>query len=253
MLVIRLIIVFCLILIRCKLEAQTTKDSLAKKPSFTPHFNYQAYLNGNLNLGNVNRVLIQLGTKMTYKLDEVFKFNVNPYFAYGEQNGVVAERELFTDFSTNIWHNKRFYLLGFGSAESSNLRKIESRYLGGAGVGFKLIEIKGKFFFSITNVLLYEATNYRDKEAFLLLRNSSRFVGDYKFAKNKLMLHHELLVQPAVSQSNLRLNGSASLGVSIIKNLQISLNFRTSYESFVLVNTKNWDFNWSFGLKYSNY
>ena len=248
-----IIVLFLFFVLIIKLEAQTVQDTFKKKTLSVSRFNYQAYLNGNLSLGNVNRVLIQLGTKTTYKLDEIFKFNLNPYFAYGEQNRVVAERELFTDFSTNVWHNKRWYLLGFGSAEASNLRKIESRYLAGAGVGFKIVEVKDKAFISITNVLLCESTNFRDKEAFLMVRNSSRVVGDYKFAKNKLTLHHELLVQPAINQSNLRMNGSVSLGVSIIKNLQISLNFRTSYESFILVTTKNWDFNWSFGLKYSNH
>jgi hypothetical protein len=275
MLTVRLGIIFCL-LASFNLKAQSSQDSLAqevpaqdslaqeeppeeeekevieKKNNKHP-FNYQAYLNGNLSIGNVNRVLIQLGNKISYKPNDIFKFAMNPYFAYGEQNGAVAERELFADFNTSVWYKKRFYLLGFTCAEVSNLRKIESRYMGGAGVGFRIIERTDKFFLSVTNALLYESTTFKDKGTFPRLRNSSRVVGDYKFAKNKLTLHHELLVQPTVDFSNVRLNGSIALGVSILKNLEINLNFRTSYESFVVVNTKNWDFNWSFGLKYSNH
>ena len=112
------------------LFGQTVPASPPKNP-----WKYAAYANANMSVGNVRRMLLEMGLRVDVPIGDIVKIGTYPYFCYGEQNGQVTEREWFADVHLQLWHKKRFYGMAFGSVESSNLRRIDFRYLTGGGVG----------------------------------------------------------------------------------------------------------------------
>lgn len=211
---------------------------------------YRISADGTYTSGNVNRALIQLASGFDWNLNKLLKFSTSPSYIYGQQNNVLAERETFVDFRTTVLYEKTLYYLAFGSFEKSNLRKIDHRLIAAGGVGLKLIQ-KEKVYLSVTNVLLYEQTdfvvnnNFPDRN---LLRNSTRFFGEYTLADGKVYISHTLFIQPGLTEKNFRWNGNLIFRYQITKRTGIRSTIENSYESIVVEGRKNNDFRWTFGI-----
>ncbi len=225
-------------------EEEEAKDDTAAK------FRYRFSTDGTVTSGNVNRALIQFATSLDWNLHQTFKLSSSPSFVYGKQNKVLAEREAFADLRASFLYEKRFYYLAFTSFEQSNLRKINHRFVGAAGIGFKLVQKKTAYI-SITNVLLYEKTDFVVNEKFPdrnLWRNSTRLFGEYTFDGGKMSLSHTLYLQPSITEKNFRWNGNLILRYQVSKNVSFRSMMETSYESIVVPDRKNNDFRWTFGV-----
>lgn len=214
-------------------------------------FNYTVWANGNFSIGNVQRILVEAGSKVNVKFGKIVQLATSPYYAYGEQNGNLAERELNTDIHLSLWHEKRVYAIAFADGGVSNLRRIDLRYLGGAGVGLKLID-RPSAYISLTNAILYEHTDYRDRETTQIWRNSTRLFANLKFFKNKMSLTTTAFAQPSLNSSNFRCNSITTIGFTLNKLLKLTTNFRQSYESFVPEGRKHHDLNWTIGIAVGN-
>ncbi|MBA4851626.1 DUF481 domain-containing protein [Emticicia sp. BO119] len=213
-------------------------------------FKFRLSADGTYTSGNVNRALMQFASGIDWNLSNILKFSSSPSFIYGQQNKQLNEREIFADFRTTVLYEKRFYYLGFGSYERSNLRKIGNRLIAAGGVGFKLID-KGIYYLSVTNVLLYEWTDFinnKDIPDKNLWRNSTRFFGEYSLADGKMTISHTLFLQPSFTEKNFRWNGNLIFRYQITKRTAIRSMIEDSYESVVVSGRKNNDFRWTFGV-----
>jgi len=227
-------------------EEEEEKDNTPAK------FRYRIAADGTYTSGNVNRALIQFSSALDFNNSKIIKFSSSPSYIYGQQNKVLAEKELFVDIRTSILHERKFYYLAFTSFEKSNLRKINNRFIGAAGVGLKLVQ-KSHAYISVTNVLLYEKTDFVINEKFPdrnLWRNSSRIFGEYTFRDSKLSLSHTLFLQPSITEKNFRWNGNLILKYQLSKNISLRSLVENSYESIVVPGRQNNDFRWTFGVAY---
>lgn len=227
-------------------EEEEEKDNTPAK------FRYRIAADGTYTSGNVNRALIQFSSALDFNNSKIIKFSSSPSYIYGQQNKVLAEKELFVDIRTSILHERKFYYLAFTSFEKSNLRKINNRFIGAAGVGLKLVQ-KSHAYISVTNVLLYEKTDFVINEKFPdrnLWRNSSRIFGEYTFHDSKLSLSHTLFLQPSITEKNFRWNGNLILKYQLSKTISLRSLVENSYESIVVPGRQNNDFRWTFGIAY---
>jgi hypothetical protein len=212
-------------------------------------FKYRIGMDGNYTSGNVNRFLFRLSSNLDWDIHKAFRFSSSPSFIYGEQSNLLNEREYFADLRASILHERRLYYLAFGSYEKSNLRSILFRWIGAGGIGIKLIT-KPKVYLSITNVLLFEETNFIELNDRKLWRNSTRLFGEYTLGK-KLSVSHTIFFQPALSEKNLRWNGNLIFNYAISTHTSLRSTFENSYESLVVPTRQYNDFRWTFGIAFS--
>jgi hypothetical protein len=231
-----------------KEEAAKSAPVAASDPT---GFHYKITADGTVTAGNIDRALIQVGGAFDWAVSQLFRFASNPSFAYGRQNQQLNEREILADFRTTYLHERRFYYLGFGAVEVSNLRKIHQRLTGGAGVGYKLLSRKNAYL-SVTNVMLYEYTDFITNSAEVqdvnVLRNSTRIFGEYQWNQGRYSITHTIFMQPALNQPNLRWNGSLAFQIRLTSLIGVRTAVQNSYESVVAAGRKNNDFRWTTGL-----
>lgn len=232
-------------------DEEEGKEAEEEPQDDTPaKFRFRLSADGTYTSGNVNRALMQFTSGIDWSLSNFLKFSSSPSFIYGQQNKQLNEREVFADFRTSVLYENRLYYLAFGSFEKSNLRKIGSRLIAAGGVGFKLID-KKIYYLSVTNVLLYEWTDFinnKDIPDKNLWRNSTRFFGEYTLADSKMTISHTLFLQPSITQKNFRWNGNLIFRYQITKRTAIRSTIENSYESVVVSGRKNNDFRWTFGV-----
>ncbi|WP_229311083.1 DUF481 domain-containing protein [Larkinella soli] len=230
-------------------QKKASEDTVAA--SDPTGFHYKLTADGTFAAGNVDRTLIQTSASLDWAVSRLFRFASTPTFAYGRQNRQLNEREFLTDFRTTLFHENRFYYLGFGSIEKSNLRKIRNRFTGGAGVGYKLLSRKDVYL-SVTNVLLYEYTDFITNSAEVadvdVLRNSTRILGEYQWSQGRYSLTHTVFMQPALNRRNLRWNGNLTFQVKMTATVSLRTTLQNSYESVVVPGRKNNDFRWTMGV-----
>ncbi len=221
-----------------------------EKDNTPAKFRYRFSTDGTITSGNVSRTLIQFATGLDWNLHKVFKLSSSPSYIYGEQNNALTEREIFADIRVTILQERKLYYLAFSSFERSNLRKINNRFVGAGGIGLKLVQ-KKTVYISVTNVLLYEKTDFVINEKFPdrnLWRNSTRLFGEYTFDKGKMSLSHTLYLQPSITEKNFRWNGNLIFKYQVSKNVSFRSMMENSYESVVVPGRKNNDFRWTFGV-----
>ncbi|AFK02701.1 hypothetical protein Emtol_1555 [Emticicia oligotrophica DSM 17448] len=233
-------------------EDEEGEEEEEEQDSTPAKFRYRIGADGTYTSGNVNRALIQFVSNFDLNSNKIIKFSSSPSYIYGQQNKVLAEKEVFLDLRTSILHERKFYYLAFTSFEKSNLRKINNRFIGAGGVGLKLIQ-KDHAYVSVTNVLLYEKTDFVINEKFPdrnLWRNSTRLFGEYTFKGSKASISHTLFIQPGITEKNFRWNGNLILKYQLSKHVSFRSTVENSYESIVVPGRQNNDFRWTFGVVY---
>lgn len=226
-------------------KAQEKPKTPTKKPSLNTKLNVDGYVTD----GNIKRTLLTTRASLSLSKGKVFWFSMNPSFTYGETNKQVQEREYFTDLSTTAFYEKRIYGLAFGIAESSNLRKVKTRTLAGAGLGFRFIKNNPNADLTMSIAGIYEHTDFLTKNDITTARVSVRLRGTYTLFKGKLKLYHLGFFQPSVLDTkNVRWNGIANIEIPVSEHFSLRASVENSYESVVAEGRKNNDFRSTFGF-----
>lgn len=231
-------------------------DSIKKAKQSPPPPKLKTSLNitGALSDGNVNRRLINISSNFAHQGD-LMEYNLSPQYSYGIQNGELREDDFLGAFAFNVFQKRVVYLLGFGSIQTSNLRKINFRWESGGGVGFHIVRQK-QVTFSITQALIYENTDFISEETddIETARLSTRFKGGYKLFNQKLKINHVLFVQPSVIDSdNFRFSGNLSIQLPLNRFLSFTILANNTYESVVAEGRLNNDFNIQVGFTLDNF
>lgn len=235
-----------------------------KPPKPMPVYMYRLQLTGDLINGNVNRVLYNVRPFFNYEdTAKVFGFFSQPRYAYGEVNKNMAENELFVDAnSTLFYHKKRtkgFYLLGFGAFESSNLRRISERWLGGAGLGWHIVRRNQRKDhvavkeLTLTNAILYEKTDFQATEDIETWRNSTRLRLSLGLLKDKLILSNTTFLKPSITSDNFRWNAISTLEAPLTAKVSLTSMLENNYESIIAQGVQNTDLRWTFGVTIRNF
>jgi hypothetical protein len=212
---------------------------------------YRFFGDGNFSRGNVNRTLLVARAEITYG-GSIVSLTTNPRFTYGQQNFVLAERDTYVDLFIDILKQRRFYGFGLGTIEISNLRAINLRQLAGAGAGFRLTETDNHSLI-FTNAVIYESTDFRERETVTTLRNSTRLRGKHIFFQNRMRISHTTFFQPSLYDiNNLRWSTLISVELPINKWFVLRTSFENLYESVVALNRQRNDTRITIGFSVGN-
>jgi hypothetical protein len=219
----------------------------------TKQFFVRFNADGTASTGNVERILLQLTSALDWKPSNQFKLSSSPSFIYGQQNKLLTEREFFADVRGSFWHQKQVYGLAFVAWDKSNLRRILNRWTQAAGIGIKLVQRK-RAYFSVTNLILHEVTDFTERDDIDVWRNSTRILGEFAPDKaGKFTITSIAFLQPAISvKNNFRWNGSLTFAYKMSNHLSLRTKFENAYESYVVLGRKNNDFRWTIGLSFEN-
>jgi hypothetical protein len=231
---------------------QATKSPPAAMPPEEKHWKYHLSLDGNWNKGNVQRQLLIARAEISWK-NSVLDFTAHPRFVYGKQNGLLAERDGFSDLYVNVLHSRKLYGFGLGTIENSNLRSINVRYMGGGGIGCHFVRTENNRF-SITNAIVYEATDFfAPNDKIETLRNSLRIKGSHRFGSKHFSLKYLSFFQPSLLNiNNLRWSTQIWAEIFISKSLSFRATAENYYEGFVATNRKRNDSRLSVGFSFSS-
>lgn len=238
-------------------DADTVVSAIAPDTLVTPSFlkldtlSYRLIGDGNFTRGNVNRSLVVLRAEVILT-GPVLSIATNPRFTYGKQNGILAERDSYMDLFVDVFKKRRTYVFGLGNVETSNLRGITFRVVAGAGIGFRVIKTS-KNTILLTNAIIHESTNFRERPTIAIQRNSFRVKGKHSFAKDRFRINHITFVQPALTNiSNLRWNTVVSFEFPVNKWVTLRTSYENSYESIVEAGRKRNDSRLTFGVSIGN-
>jgi hypothetical protein len=206
---------------------------------------------GNFSRGNVNRSLMVLRGEIMLQ-GPVVDIVTHPRFTYGQQNHQLAERDLYADLFIDVFKKRRVYAFSLATVERSNLRRIDWRQLAGAGIGLRLVR-SSRHTLSLTNAIIHESTNFRERPTLTTQRNSTRLKGRHAFLGNKMRFTHITFLQPALADfSNLRWNTHLSLELPLTRWMAIRTSFENSYERVVEATRKRNDTRVTFGIVVGN-
>ncbi|MCF0069027.1 DUF481 domain-containing protein [Dyadobacter sp. CY261] len=206
---------------------------------------------GNFTRGNVNRSLMVLRAELIFG-GPLINIATNPRFTYGEQNGILAERDSYVDLFVDVFKKHKTYVFGLAVLETSNLRRIDIRQMAGAGIGYRVFRTKSHDL-TLTNAILYESTNFFEKSTVTTVRNSFRVKGKHSFLSDKFRFNHLTFIQPALNDlSNTRWNTILSVELPLNKWMALRTSFENSYESVVETGRKRNDSRITFGISVGN-
>jgi len=228
------------------------KDSIVSPSVFRlDTLTYRFIGDGNFTRGNVNRSLMVLRAEVILT-GPVISIATNPRFTYGKQNGILAERDSYVDLFVDVFKKRKTYVFGLGTLETSNLRGITLRLVGGAGIGYRVLNTS-KNRLLLTNAIVHESTNFRELPTKSIQRNSLRIKGKHSFAKDRFRINHITFVQPAITDlSNLRWNTVVSLEFPVNKWVVLRTSYENSFESLVEAGRKKDDSRLTFGVSIGN-
>jgi len=222
-----------------------------KKPVWFDSLSYRFIGDGNFTRGNINRTLVVLRTELIVS-GPVITLTTNPRFTYGKQNHVLAERDTYVDLFLDVLKENRIYGFGLATIETSNLRGIKLRKLVGAGIGLRLYQTP-QHTLSLTNAVIHEATDFRERATITTQRNSTRIKGKHSFLQDKVRFTHITFVQPALNDfSNVRWNTILSLELPLTRWVTLRSSYENNFESVVEAGRKRHDSRLTFGLAFGN-
>jgi len=233
-------------------DSFSVTDSIPKlKQVLIDTVRYRLIGDGNFTRGNVTRSLLVLRAELLFS-GPVISIATNPRFTYGKQSGILAERDSYMDLFVDVFKKKKTYVFGLGILETSNLRRITLRQMGGAGIGYRLMRSANNDL-SLTNAILFESTNFVELPTVTTLRNSFRVKGKHSLLQDKIRFNHITFIQPALNDfSNLRWNTIFSVELPLNKFVTLRTSIENSFESVVEATRKKNDSRLTFGISVGN-
>jgi hypothetical protein len=222
-----------------------------------PEWYYSFGADGVYNSGNVNRQLLTLRASVNFeKPKSIWGFNTSPKYQYGRNNKILQEREFYADLNNTLFYSQSdVYGLVFGSYEESNLRKINSRFMLGLGVGYKIIGSKNhpnsRVKLGISNAFLKEKTDFYTREDRNIWRNSTRVKLKAELIKDKLFFNNVTFFQPSITSNYLRWNAFSQIQLKVAKHISLTAALENSFENINTEGVKNTQINAILGFSYS--
>ncbi len=243
-----------LLFFQAKSFAQLTETDTLK-------FGYRTSLNGSWLTGNVDRLLL-VATADVSHVSETFGVRSTNNYQFGTFGKFRTENDFVSKNFIYLIPKKRVYPYLMAWLETNLRRQINFRYQVGPGVTFTALR-KHNHQLKFSATLLFETTyfksnqfvddTYNDSKAIEAVRTTFRIFGKHQMLKNRLRLRYELWAQPSVlDDKNFRAHADVFVETPISKKLSFRTGLNYSYENIVLMNVKQQDIFWTFGLSFAN-
>lgn len=161
--------------------------------------------------------------------------------SYGRANGIENANQMAgtAKVDVQITPNRRTYAYGQGAAGYDVIRKIDLEYLGGGGLGYRLIDqpkrvLAGELGFQ------YQSFNYSTSEDQTTV--AVRLAENFTTSVDKLSITQRLGFTPGIDDfSNYQINFFLTLSYPLFKPLTLNLNLINQYTSQPATGVQNND------------
>ena len=249
-------LVYYLLFLPIFLSAQINEsDSLSLKADLS--------LTGFWQDGNVETLIFRAKAGVSFKPFKKWVFKSQNSYVYQEFGKVKEDEDILSLNFLYFNPERKFYPLVLAIASTNFRRKIDARYLFGAGVTYQVLNKKDTWL-KVSLTSEYERTNFSQTnfnrsefngdESIRTLRGTIWINGKYSVFKDKVILSHESYFQPSLEQSNnFRWRADVGLELPIWKFLNFKVNYLRTFESIVIENQKREDQFLTFGVTIKSY
>lgn len=249
-------VLYCLLLFPLFLNAQINEsDNLRVKATLS--------LTGFWQGGNVQTLIFRANSDFSFVPFKKWVFKTKNSYIYQEFGKEKADEDILSLNFLYFNPKKRWYPQVLGFASTNFRRKIDLRYLVGAGVTYQILTHKDHWL-KVSLTSEYEYTNFAQalfnrpefngNHTINTLRGTIWVNGKYNLFKKKVILSHESYFQPSLTQkNNFRWQADLGLELPIWKFLNFKVNYLHTYESIVIENEVQEDRILSFGFKLKSY
>lgn len=202
------------------------------------HGNFQAGLN--LGIGTTDRTTLYANGSAAKKWGRTVS-TLTYNAAYGEVNGVQNANMMAgtAKVDVEISPNRRTYAYGQGAGGYDAIRKIDLEYLGGGGLGYKLID-RPKRVLAAELGFQYQSFDYSTSDD--LSSVAVRFGQNLTTTVEKLTISQRLGFTPSVEDfSNYQVNFFLTFSYPLFKPLTLNLNLVDQYLSKPATGVQNND------------
>jgi hypothetical protein len=250
-------ILYCLIVFfPVTLSAQINEsDTLKTKASLS--------LSGFFQEGNVDTYIFRARSDFSFHPWKSSVFKTNNSYVYQEFGKQKADEDVLSRNFLYIHSDKKVHPLILGFVSTNYRRKIDLRYLAGAGITYKAVNNKKQWLaFSVSSE--YEQTDFGSRDfnrpEYDGAKSIDTFRGTlwvsvrYHLFDDKAILSHESYYQPSLQErNNYRWRAEVGLELPVWKYLNFTVNYLQTFESIVIQNEKRQDRFLTFGFTLKSY
>jgi hypothetical protein len=228
--------------------------------SDTVKFQLRVTVTGNFQRGNVQVLTIRSKIDFSYKHFKNWVFKSQNSSLY-QEFAAKADNDIF---SRNYLYYKpmaKVYPFAIGYISGNYRRKIKSRYFGGAGVTWQIIN-KKNLILKLSASAVYESTRFKGSAFNDSIYNGSAkinvwrgtlYAGGWAYLLQKhIRLNYDAYWQPALNnKNNYRTQFDIGLDFPVWKGLSFNTLFTYTHENVVITKIKQTDKILTFGLAYN--
>jgi hypothetical protein len=213
--------------------------------------------------GNVETLIFRAKSEVSFKPSKKMVFKTMNSYVYQAFGKVKADEDILSLNFLYLNPERKFYPLVLGIVSTNFRRKIDIRYLVGAGVTYQVLNSKKNWLkVALTSEYEYTAfdeanfnrSEFNGDKSINTIRGTIWVNGKYHLFKNKIILNHEGYFQPSLAKRN-NFRWRADIGVEfpVWKFLNFKVNYLRTFESVVIANQEQEDQFLTFGFTLKSY
>lgn len=220
-------------------------------------------LSGLYQAGNVETLIFRAKNELTYRFAEKWVYKNTNSYIYQAFGGDKADEDILSLNFLYFNPEKRLYPQVLGFFSTNFRRKIDHRYLYGAGLTYRILEkeknwlrtsLTSEFERTEFNETNFNIAQYDGQSTLDTFRATFWLQGKHHFFKGKMIFGHQSYYQPSVEESNnYRWSTDLSLEFPIWKYLNFKVNYIYTFESIVVEGQQEDDQFLTFGFTVKSY
>lgn len=220
-------------------------------------------LTGFYQSGNVKTFIFRAKSEVNVRLLKHIDFATTNSYVYQEFGEVKADEDFLSLNFININPKASIHPFVLGFFSTNFRRRIDYRYLVGAGITFNLLKSEKMFLKASLsseyentsfNEFGFNRTKYNGSESINTVRGTFWVKGRYKLFKDKIVLIHESYFQPSLQDSdNYRWQADIGFELPTWKWLNFKINYLHTFESIVIAGQKQQDKFLTLGFTLKNF
>ena len=208
--------------------------------------------------GNVETIIFRAQSDLSFKPWDNWVFKTENSYVYQEFGKQKADEDILSLNFLYLNPDRKIYPLVLGFFSTNFRRRIDSRYIFGAGASFQIFQKQKNWLkFSLTseyertnfNQANYTRTKYNGENSINTWRGTLWVSGKYHLIKNKLIATHQSYFQPSIIDGdNYRWRADLGLEMPLLKYVNFKINYLHTFESIVIKDQKQEDKFLTFGF-----
>lgn len=234
--------------------AARAQEPLAALPTDSAGWSLRSSLDGMATFGNAER-LLTTGRLALGLVRPRFGATLSPTAVYGTVNRtVVRERELFVNLHTYYWPHNKVHGVAFGVFDKSHLRRIDTRWIAGAGIGWHAMR-RPRQTLIVSLAPLWETVRFETQTegtSSQTVRLGAYLKGRHQLGSSGLRLEHETFLLPSLeTRRDFRLRTTLLLALPVSRAVALRLSIDDTFEREIVAGTRQNDLRLQFGCAYT--